>query len=281
LPHTNTLSSVAATACWVAASRALESERDDALFRDPYARALAGERGFAILEAAAAFRQGSPQSPYVSVRTRFIDDVINETVSRRGVSQVVLLAAGMDARAMRIHWAADLCWFEVDRAEIFAIKEPILSAAGARATCGRTIVAADLAQEWVPPLTQAGFNPARPTMFVVEGLLMYLERADVDRLLSTMSGIAAVGSRFVADVVNEVMIDSTYTRELMNTLREMGCPWRFGTNRPREFFERFGWSVTERTPAESEISRGRWPYPPVPESATGVPRVYFVTGDRV
>jgi O-methyltransferase involved in polyketide biosynthesis len=44
------LSSVAATAYWVAAGRAMESEAQDALFRDPYARALAGERGFAMLE---------------------------------------------------------------------------------------------------------------------------------------------------------------------------------------------------------------------------------------
>jgi methyltransferase (TIGR00027 family) len=276
----NSLSSVAATACWVAASRALESEADDALFNDPFARPLAGERGFAILESAAVFRKGSQRSPYVTLRTRFIDDVIHDAVTHARIRQVVLLAAGMDARAVRFDWPSELRWFEVDRSEIFALKEPVLSAAGARATCGRTIVSADLAREWVDPLTKAGFDPSKPAMFVVEGLLMYLEPGDVERLLSTLSGVAASGSRFIADVVNDAMINSTYTIEMMDMLRKMGCPWRFATSQPKEFFEQFGWRVTVRTPADPEVGRGRWPYPPVPESVPGVPRVYFVTGER-
>jgi methyltransferase (TIGR00027 family) len=260
----------------------MESESADALFSDTCARALAGEAGFAMVKSAAGdlLRSADPRNAYLSIRTRFIDDLIVRAVAERGVRQVVMLAAGMDARAFRFDWPADLRWFEVDRPEIFERKEAVLAGTGAVARCPRTVVRADLEQEWIAPLTEAGFEAGRAALFVIEGLLVYLEPAAVEKLLGTVAGLAARGSGVVADVVNEEMLTSVYTREMMARLAEMGCGWRFGTSSPRGLFERFGWGVTVHTPDEEEVGHGRWPHPKVPESVPGIPRSYFVVGWR-
>jgi len=262
----------------------MESESADALFSDPYARTLAGETGFAMVKSAAGelLRSADPRNAYLSIRTRFIDDVVVRAVRERGgIEQVVLVAAGMDARAFRFDWPAELAWFEVDRAEIFERKEALLAEMGAVARCRRAVVRADLELEWSARLIEAGFDVARPALFVVEGLLVYLEAAAVERLMGTVAELAAAaGSGVVADVVNQDMLTSVYTREMMARLAEMGCGWRFGTNDPRGFFERFGWRVTVNTPDEAEVGHGRWPHPRVPESVAGIPRSYFVSGWR-
>ena len=277
------MSPVGSTSCWVAAARALESESPDALFSDRYARTLAGEGGFAMVKSAAGalWRETDPRNAYLSIRTRFIDDAIERAVRERGVRQVVLVAAGMDARAFRFDWAAELRWFEVDRAEIFERKETLLADMGAVARCRRAVVRADLEHDWTGPLIGAGFERGRPAMFVIEGLLVYLMPAAVERIMATVAELSAAGSGVVADVVNQDMLTSAYTREMMAHLAAMGCAWQFGTNDPRGLLQRFGWcEVTVNRPDEAEVGHGRWPYPNVPESVAGIPRSYFVSGWR-
>jgi methyltransferase (TIGR00027 family) len=276
------LSPIGTTSRLVAAARALESESPQPLIHDPYARALAGEEGFAIARAVATSHIQSQRDGYLAIRTRFIDDLVLNSVAGRGIRQVVLLAAGMDTRAFRFDWSPDLQWFEVDRAEIFAQKEPVLAAMAATARgCRRTTVIADLEHDWVAPLAAAGFDAARPTLFVIEGLLVYLEPASVEQLMKTVFQTAAPGSGFVADVMNPEMLSSPYTQTVIARFREMGCPWRFATSEPRAYFERFGWRVTINTPDEPAVAHGRWPYPPVPQSVQGIPRIYFVSGWRL
>ena len=97
---------VGATARWIAAARALETESATPLFSDPYARALAGEEGFKVLELMRmAMGPGAPTAGpdlYLSLRTRFLDDGLLKTVRERALQQVVLLAAGMDTRAVAV-----------------------------------------------------------------------------------------------------------------------------------------------------------------------------------
>ena len=115
---------------------------------------------------------------------------------------------------------------------------------------------------------------------MIEGLLVYLPPAAVEKLMGTVAALAAPGSGVVADVVNEDMLTSGYTREMIARLAEMGCGWHFATSSPRAFFERFGWQVTLRTPDEADVAHGRWPHPKVPEWVPGIPRSYFVVGWR-
>src|SRR6185312_9954090 len=111
------------TALWVAYYRALESERPDGLFRDPYARQLAGERGAAI----AASQPFLDQNAWsLLARTYLFDQFIHQEVAL-GADLVVNLAAGLDARPYRMSLPATLHWIEVDLPAILDYKEEVLS----------------------------------------------------------------------------------------------------------------------------------------------------------
>lgn len=272
------------TAQWVAASRACESEHPEALFEDPWARALAGDEGFEFLTMTDSFRQASSSSepnPVLSIRTRFFDDALVRIVKERGLEQVILLAAGMDTRALRLEWPKGLTLFEVDRHEIFDRKEPILRNAGAVSRSDRRVVLADLSAQWGGALLDAGFNPARPAAFLVEGLLIYLDGASVDQLLADLSELAAAGSWLGMDVADRTLLETPFMAPLLGELMRRGCPWTFGSSEPEALLERFGWSATAFVVGEPEANYGRWPYPVAPREAAGVPRSYLVTADRV
>ena len=105
------IENVSDTARWVAIYRAMESERPDAIFRDPFARRLAGERGEEIV---ATLKQGRATAWAMIVRTAIFDEIIRERVASGGVDLVVYLAAGLDARPWRLELPASLRWVAVD-----------------------------------------------------------------------------------------------------------------------------------------------------------------------
>src|SRR5437764_9971197 len=101
---------VSDTARWVAVYRARESERPDAVFRDPYARRLAGERGEQI---ANALPFGQQNAWSWTARTYLVDRIVAAHVAGGG-DLVVNLAAGLDARPYRMELPQALRWIEVD-----------------------------------------------------------------------------------------------------------------------------------------------------------------------
>jgi methyltransferase (TIGR00027 family) len=277
------MTGVGNTARWIAASRARESELAQPLFSDPYARELAGEAGFDLqrLMRAAMGVPGDGPDLYLSIRTKFLDDALHNTVRSSGLHQVVIMAAGMDTRAFRIPWPSGVRVFEVDRDEIFDHKEAVLGRAGASPSCDRHVVRADLAKAWTAALAAAGFDRSKPAAFVVEGLLMYLEEADAQALLAAVTGVAAPGSWIAADVVNPEVLTSPYMARYMTALREAGSPWKFGIEDPESFFRQRGWSPTVVQPGDPDASYGRWPFPTAPRAMPGLPRTFFVTAARV
>ena len=154
---TESLSPVSRTAVGVAALRAYESSRPDRLFEDPYAAAFA-EAGRAALPRTedGHARLGALMYPQVVVRTRFFDDYL----LGGGCTQVVLLAAGLDARAFRLAWPPGTRLFELDLPEVLAFKDDVLAAHGATPACERVVVPADLREDWATALREAGFDPA-------------------------------------------------------------------------------------------------------------------------
>src|SRR3712207_6608860 len=111
----------------MAAARARESGRPYRLFNDPLAAALAGPEGFAWLERMEPVPGFGGPALYVVVRTRFFDDFLLYACWGAGVRQVVLLAAGMDARAFRLTWPSGTRLYELDRPEVLATKEEVRS----------------------------------------------------------------------------------------------------------------------------------------------------------
>ena len=269
----------------VAAARERESKREDRLFNDPFAGALAGDEGRELMTFLETVpRQGGPSSttenPYLAIRTRFLDDVVKDAV-QKGITQFAILAAGMDARAFRLEWPEGATVFEVERPDVLAHKESILSALGAKALAKRVTVAVDLREDFCAALRNAGFIDSKPTLFLTEGLLPYLPNEEtVLGLLSSIAGIAAPGSTLAVDTVGESFLKSPWTQPFLALMSKAGAPWLFGTDDPEQLLERAGFSSV-RAVQPAEFLPQRWPFPSLPRSVTGIPRSYLVTATRI
>ncbi|MEV0938688.1 class I SAM-dependent methyltransferase [Streptomyces phaeochromogenes] len=193
-------SGVWATAVGVARVRALETERENALFRDPLAQAFATAGGLwpssspPLPDDEAARHRRLAVAFSIVIRTKFLDDLLQQT-SASGVRQVVLLGAGMDSRAFRMDWPEGTRLFEVDTAAPLDFKASVLRQERAVARCERITVAVDLREDWPAALAAAGHDPAVPTVWIAEGLLIYLPENAVELLLARISTQSAAGSR--------------------------------------------------------------------------------------
>jgi methyltransferase (TIGR00027 family) len=266
---------VIGSAYWIAASRARESARDDRLFDDPYASMLAGERGVAAM--AASERAAGGENAFLPVRTRYFDDALTAAV-KDGCRQVVLLGAGLDTRAYRLDVPADVIWFEIDRPEIFAAKEPAM--AGATARCARLTVPADLSGDWPGSLREAGFEPERPTAWVAEGLLFYLAPEQVGDVLSTAATLTGGGGVFLADVMSELVRTVPAMAAYRAYTSSNGLAPPYGNDDPATLLRTNGWEPGHVTWAGApDANYGRFVH-----QAGRIPsrsgRAHLVTGRR-
>lgn len=260
------------TAHWTAAVRAQESMREDHLFDDPWAAALAGEAGRAWLE------QRPPDSVIpIILRTRFFDDFLQGTTSRYEIRQVVLLAAGLDTRAFRLRWPETTRLFELDQPSVLHYKEQILHAADALPACARQIVEIDLTSSWSAALLRAGFEPRRPSGWLLEGFLFYLPTPRITTLLNEVACLAAPGSWLGFDIINSVMLTSTWTRPWVEMQARAGAPWIGVMDDPLTFLAARGWQATLSQAGASDAHYGRWPFPVIPPQQPDMPHNWFVT----
>jgi methyltransferase (TIGR00027 family) len=269
----------------VAAARERESLRADRLFNDPFARELAGDEGRAMLAMAESMpRQvgasAPTENPYLSIRTRFLDDVVQSAI-HGGIRQFAILAAGMDTRAFRLAWPEDATVFEVERADVLSYKESILKSVDAKEVAKRIVVACDLRDDFCRALQSAGFLSGEPTLFITEGLLPYLPNEEtVLSLLRSIAGIAAAGSTLALDTIGESYLKSPWTQSFLDVMSKAGVPWQFGTDDPEKLLERAGFQkVLVAQPAE--YLPQRWPFPSLPRGVPGIPRSYLVTAARM
>lgn len=270
---------LAATSRWIAAARARESARPDALFADPLAAELAGPEGFALLDRMKPYLL-TDDPVYYAIRTRFFDDFLLRVVRHFGIRQVVLVAAGMDTRAFRLDWPAHTCVYELDRPGLLATKQAALDRNGAKPSCTRVTLGADLTQPWATALQEAGYDRSTSSVWLLEGILYYLTEPSVRALLSELSSIAVPGSRLAAEFVGQETFRLPAFRPLLDALSRSGTPWLFGTDRPEDLLGPLGWEARVTQPGEPDANFGRWPYPPVPREVPGYPRSYLLTARR-
>lgn len=274
---------LAATGRLTAAGRAVESRRGDRLFEDPLAAALAGEEGFRLME---QWRlPGMPEeNPTIAPRTRFYDDLVVDAVAD-GLGQVVLLAAGMDARAFRLQLPAAVIVFELDLPELLQQKQTILAQQHAEPRCHRIVCPADLAEDgWPQALTIAGLDDAAPAVFIAEGLSWYLTEDENARLLDNLASLAAVGSRLGIEIVSRDFLENPAVVPFFELTATHGIRWQFGTNDPAGFLAAHGW-LAEVTDFDVVARRlGRWPPPGVAEDlaahAAAASHSYFIRAER-
>lgn len=270
------MEAVSRTAQWTAAARALETEREDRLFADPYARTVADTIGFELLERYA----GAGTVPFLAIRTTYLDRAIVRAVEEHGIRQVVFLAAGMDTRFYRLPWPDDVTVYELDRPALLEAKAQMLADEPAPAGRTRVTVPVDLTQDWTGPLKEAGWRSDEPVLWVVEGLLFFLPEGAVRNLISTLAAHSAPGSVLLGDVISRAALDNPLSRPFLKCLKEDGNPWLFGTETPEQLLADCGWDVREvRQPGEPGADFDRWPYPVPARSVPGVPRSFLFTCD--
>jgi methyltransferase (TIGR00027 family) len=198
---------------------------------------------------------------------------------------MVLLGAGLDARAFRFPWPPGCTIHEVDTAQVLAFKQAVLDRTGAVPVAGRRPLAADLRDDWVGALLDAGFDPAVPTAWLAEGLLLYLPPAAERRLIATVDRLSAAGSTLAYEVKevaesSRVLADPVYVAARQRL--GIDLPALFGTGtRPDSAGDLTarGWSVTVRTPYHYTGLYGRGPLPE-PDDALAANRWVFATADR-
>lgn len=266
---------VADTGLLVAAIRAHETARDDRLFSDPFADRLAGDRGRALLASAAA-SAGERSSAQIVVRTRFWDEALLRAAQT--VGQVVIIAAGMDARAYRLPWPGGTVVYELDQPEVLSTKADLL--AGEQPRCRLVSVGVDLADDWPAAIRSAGLDVSVPTVWLIEGLLQYLDEAAVGTLFDRVDTLSAPGSVLLYDVVGKTLLQSASMAPLVESMARSGAPWLFGTDDPGGLSRRLGWSPTVTDIAEAGNRYNRWHAPAVPMDVADVPRGYFVEATK-
>jgi methyltransferase (TIGR00027 family) len=230
------ISNVSDTARWVAVYRAWESARADALFRDPYADLLAGERGRAIAKLMP--RQARSGWPIIA-RTRLIDDRVQAAIAQ-GCDCVLNLAAGLDARPYRLELPAALRWVEADLPALVDEKERVL--ADAKPRCQLSRIRVDLADAAARgAVLREVLGPSRKAFVITEGLLIYLEESQVRSLAQDL--FAQAGVRWwVLDLASPELVEmlqKTMGRHLAS------APMKFAPPNGVAYFEALGWSVTQ------------------------------------
>jgi methyltransferase (TIGR00027 family) len=199
-------SSVGATALFVAASRALEANKPDPLVVDPYAeifcRAVGGEWAD-VLDGKAPENKlmsefGGHFVNYQAARTKYFDDFFYAAADA-GARQIVIPAAGLDSRAYRLAWPEGTVVFELDQPQVLEFKRDVLTRSGEAPTAQRREIAVDLRDDWPAALRGSGFDPSRPSAWLVEGLLVYLPAAAQRELFTGIDDLAAPGSHVAVD----------------------------------------------------------------------------------
>jgi methyltransferase (TIGR00027 family) len=212
--------SVGATALGVASARASETESDNPLIRDPFARVFLDAVGDGVWnwysgpQLPPELVEAEPELPlqmqamvgYMASRTAFFDTFFLDA-TRAGVSQAVILAAGLDARSWRLPWPDGTTVYELDQPRVLDFKATTLREHGAEPACHRVAVPVDLRHDWPTALQEAGFDASAPSVWSAEGLMPYLPAAAQNLLFDRIQGLTVAGSRVAVEALGSEFAD--------------------------------------------------------------------------
>jgi methyltransferase (TIGR00027 family) len=233
------------TALLAAVYRARETERPDALFRDPFARRLAGKRGDQIADSIPF----SDRATWAWVTRTYLFDQFIAEQCQQGVDMVINLAAGLDTRPYRMALPAALQWIEVDLQKILSYKEEIL--ADEKPVCALERVRLDLSDAAARRalFAQLGRRAAR-ILILAEGLLAYFSAEQVRALAEDLAAPPAF-ERWILDLMSPGLL-RLLQKNLGPSLRESGSSLQFGPKEGPEFFVPCGWKpVDVRSPLKT------------------------------
>ncbi len=237
------------TARWVAFYRAMETERPDALFSDPFARGLAGLRGEEIVN---TMKRGRSMAWAMIVRTAVFDEIILSVIAGKRMDTVVNLAAGLDARPWRLELPLELRWVDVDLPEILRYKTDFLK--GEKPHCRYEAVAADITDTDARRSLFARISSeSRSALVVTEGLLIYLTPQQVGELARDLATQPSF-RRWLIDLASPRLL-KIMQRLWGNAVEKGNAPFKFAPAEGTEFFRKIGWREVEFRSAMAEAQR--------------------------
>lgn len=250
----------------MAAQRAIATNDSDPLITDPFAERLieALGAGYFIRLARGELSDSDTEAENaramvdsIALRTRYFDDALIDAVNA-GIRQAVILASGLDTRAYRLPWTAATTVFELDQPAVIDFKTRTLARLGAYPPVRHRPLAVDLRTEWPAALIGADFNPAEPTVWIAEGLVIYLPPAAQDRLFDDIAELSAPGSRIAAEDITGITADqlariSERLRALWTDAAETEAADR---QMPIDVADL--WYVGERVPASDYLAAKGW-----------------------
>eukprot|EP00011_Vannellida_sp_DIVA3-517-6-12_P003736 CAMPEP_0114626852 /NCGR_PEP_ID=MMETSP0168-20121206/11996_1 /TAXON_ID=95228 ORGANISM="Vannella sp., Strain DIVA3 517/6/12" /NCGR_SAMPLE_ID=MMETSP0168 /ASSEMBLY_ACC=CAM_ASM_000044 /LENGTH=257 /DNA_ID=CAMNT_0001838171 /DNA_START=1 /DNA_END=771 /DNA_ORIENTATION=+ len=248
------------TALFIAKERALETAREDALFKDPYAEHLGGMCGQNLSDKvkshAEAFGFGDWtgfHEQWTAVRTAYIDNWLNKAIEAHGDNasslQVVNLGAGVCTRPYRLQSLGKVAAvFQVDLEAMTNFRKKVLATIDGLTAIPQTIhdLVCDLSTDALPGvLEEAGFRRDKPTLWVLEGLVMYLAKDRQIALLKQLGELSCAGS---GAVVNYMADDGTGRNPAAHPVDEL-----------TQLFKESSWSsVNTLMFGEEELDFGRY-----------------------
>jgi methyltransferase (TIGR00027 family) len=301
--------SVGATALGVAAARATETESENPLISDRFARVFLDAAGdgvwnmFGASELPPEVAEAEPdvalqlrvRVDYMAARTAFFDGLFTGAANA-GVRQAVILAAGLDSRAWRLLWPDGMTVYELDQPKVLDFKSATLRQNGAQPTCRRVEVPVDLRHDWPTALRQAGFDASAASVWSAEGLLPFLPSAAQDLLFERVQELSVAGSRIGVEAPGPEFNDAEgreRVRLRMQRLREVVAKaqgrevpgfqdlWYFEDRTDvADWLRANGWDVSA-VPSEELMARyGRYGRSLPAETEDGPPRSIFVSAAR-
>jgi methyltransferase (TIGR00027 family) len=232
------INDISDTAKWVAVFRADETDRSDAVFRDPFARRLAGEHGAAI-DNTIEFAKNNSWA--FVVRTYLFDAFIRQHIEQ-GYDTVINLAAGLDTRPYRFPLPDSLNWIEVDLPGITDYKENML--AGEKPNCRLERIRMDLSDRKARIDLFGSINKkSNKALVVSEGLIGYLDDEEVAALAQDLSAQITF-RRWVLDMMSPGLLVMAL-KEMGAYLKEANAPLKFAPMAGESFFLPYGWKLLE------------------------------------
>ncbi len=226
---------VSDTARWVAVYRAMETERPDRIFSDPFARRLAGDRGQAIVD---EMKRGKSMAWAMIVRTAVFDELILNVIRREKVDLVVNLACGLDARAWRLDVPSDLRWVDVDFPVMIDYKTEIMK--NEHTVCKYEAIATNLTDDAARTALFARLGAASQRALVIsEGLLIYLTPEQVTTLASGLHAQASF-KWWIIDIAHPQLL-KMMTRMWGKNVSGGNAPFLFAPAEGAAFFLPSGW----------------------------------------
>jgi methyltransferase (TIGR00027 family) len=291
--------SVGATATMVAAARAIATNADKPLIEDRFAeplvravgvdfftRWISGDLVAADVDDHESGWKLEHMPAAMAARTRFFDSFFH-AATEAGIRQAVIMASGLDARAYRLAWPADMTVFEIDQPQVIEFKAATLAKLGAAPQAELRTVAVDLRNDWPKALAEAGFDKSQPTAWIAEGLFGYLPPEAQDRLLDNITALSADGSRLACEAIPDMSeVDTEKAHEMMSRAtakwREHGFDLEFGElgyqgerNDVADYLNNLGWRSDGTRMSELLADSGLDAIPQTNDSVSVADTIYY------